>query len=208
MNLIYYLILGFLTAILGALPLGTTNVAVINTTLKETIQSALKIVYPAAIAEVILVLIALYANATLLDFIDHNIWVQYSIVVILLVLGTYLFFKKNKEMHHPKRKLKISKPLLGFILGMVNPAVLMYWLVAITFLNKKIMHLDLSINDTLLLLFLIGVFFGKVVTLYGFGKFSHQLSLKTHHISTKVNQIIGVLLAIVSIIQFIKIVYV
>ena len=197
-----------MTAILGALPLGTTNVAVINTTLKETIQSALKIVYPAAIAEVILVLIALYANATLLAFIDHNIWVQYSIVVILLVLGAYLFFKKNKEMHHTKRKLKIPKPLLGFILGMVNPAVLMYWLVAITFLNKKIMHLDLSINDTLLLLFLIGVFFGKVVTLYGFGKFSHQLSLKTHHISTKVNQIIGVLLAIVSIVQFIKIVYV
>jgi YHS domain-containing protein len=182
--------------------------AVINTTLKETIQSALKIVYPAAIAEVILVLIALYANATLLAFIDHNIWVQYSIVVILLVLGAYLFFKKNKEMPHTKRKLKISKPLLGFILGMVNPAVLMYWLVAITFLNKKIMHLDLSINDTLLLLFLIGVFFGKVVTLYGFGKFSHQLSLKTHHISTKVNQIIGVLLAIVSIVQFIKLVYV
>jgi threonine/homoserine/homoserine lactone efflux protein len=202
MNLIYYLILGFLTAILGALLLGTTNVAVINTTLKETIQSALKIVYPAAIAEVILVLIALYANATLLAFIDHNIWVQYSIVVILLVLGAYLFFKKNKDMHHTKRKLKIPKPLLGFILGMVNPAVLMYWLVAITFLNKKIMHLDLSINDTLLLLFLIGVFFGKVVTLYGFGKFSHQLSLKTHHISTKVNQIIGVLLAIVSIVQF------
>lgn len=197
-----------MTAILGALPLGTTNVAVINTTLKETIQSALKIVYPAAIAEVILVLIALYANATLLAFIDHNIWVQYSIVVILLVLGAYLFFKKNKEMHHTKRKLKIPKPLLGFILGMVNPAVLMYWLVAITFLNKKIMHLDLSINDTLLLLFLIGVFFGKAVTLYGFGKFSHQLSLKTHHISTKVNQIIGVLLAIVSIVQFIKIVYV
>jgi threonine/homoserine/homoserine lactone efflux protein len=208
MNLIYYLILGFLTTILGALPLGTTNVAVINTTLKETIQSALKIVYPAAIAEVILVLIALYANATLLAFIDHNIWVQYSIVVILLVLGAYLFFKKNKEMPHTKRKLKISKPLLGFILGMVNPAVLMYWLVAITYLNKKIMHLDLSINDTLLLLFLIGVFFGKVVTLYGFGKFSHQLSLKTHHISTKVNQIIGVLLAIVSIVQFIKLVYV
>ena len=208
MNFIYYLTLGFLTAILGALPLGTTNVAVINTTLKETIQSALKIVYPAAIAEVILVLIALYANATLLAFIEHNIWVQYSIVVILLVLGAYLFFKKNKEMHHTKRKLKIPKPLLGFILGMVNPAVLMYWLVAITFLNKKIMHLDLSINYILLLLFLIGVFFGKVVTLYGFGKFSHQLSLKTHHISTKVNQIIGVLLAIVSIVQFIKLVYV
>ena len=177
MNLIYCLILGFLTAILGALPLGTTNVAVINTTLKETIQSALKIVYPAAIAEVILVLIALYANATLLAFIDHNIWVQYSIAVILLVVGAFLFFRK-KDSRVIKKTLKISKQLLGFILGMVNPPVLIYWIIAISFLKKKMIYLDLSSEFTLLILFLVGVFFGKVVTLYGFGKFSHQLKLK------------------------------
>ena len=194
-------------AILGALPLGTTNVAVINTTIKENIQSALKIVYPAAIAEVILVLVALYYNTKILKFIDHNIWVQYSIAVILLVVGAFLFFRK-KDSRVIKKTLKISKQLLGFILGMVNPPVLIYWIIAISFLKKKMIYLDLSSEFTLLILFLVGVFFGKVVTLYGFGKFSHQLKLKIKHLTTKVNQIIGLILAVVSIVQFVKLIYV
>ena len=194
-------------AILGALPLGTTNVAVINTTIKENIQSALKIVYPAAIAEVILVLVALYYNTKILKFIDHNIWVQYSIAVILLVVGAFLFFRK-KDSRVIKKTLKISKQLLGFILGMVNPPVLIYWIIAISFLKKKMIYLDLSSEFTLLILFLVGVFFGKVVTLYGFGKFSHQLKLKIKHLTTKVNQIIGLFLAVVSIVQFVKLIYV
>jgi threonine/homoserine/homoserine lactone efflux protein len=207
MTLTTYLFLGFITAILGALPLGTTNVAVMNTTIKENIQSALKIAYTAAIAEVILVLVALYYNTKILKFIDHNIWVQYSIAVILLVVGAFLFFRK-KDSRVIKKTLKISKQLLGFILGMVNPPVLIYWIIAISFLKKKMIYLDLSSEFTLLILFLVGVFFGKVVTLYGFGKFSHQLKLKIKHLTTKVNQIIGLILAVVSIVQFVKLIYV
>ncbi|MDG1384478.1 MAG: hypothetical protein P8P50_02965 [Flavobacteriaceae bacterium] len=207
MTLTTYLFLGFITAILGALPLGTTNVAVMNTTIKENIQSALKIAYTAAIAEVILVLVALYYNTKILKFIDHNIWVQYSIAVILLVVGAFLFFRK-KDSRVIKKTLKISKQLLGFILGMVNPPVLIYWIIAISFLKKKMIYLDLSSEFTLLILFLVGVFFGKVVTLYGFGKFSHQLKLKIKHLTTKVNQIIGLFLAVVSIVQFVKLIYV
>jgi threonine/homoserine/homoserine lactone efflux protein len=207
MTLTTYLFLGFITAILGALPLGTTNVAVMNTTIKENIQSALKIVYTAAIAEVILVLVALYYNTKILKFIDHNIWVQYSIAVILLVVGAFLFFRK-KDSRVIKKTLKTSKQLLGFILGMVNPPVLIYWIIAISFLKKKMIYLDLSSEFTLLILFLVGVFFGKVVTLYGFGKFSHQLKLKIKHLTTKVNQIIGLILAVVSIVQFVKLIYV
>lgn len=207
MTLTTYLFLGFITAILGALPLETTNVAVMNTTIKENIQSALKIAYTAAIAEVILVLVALYYNTKILKFIDHNIWVQYSIAVILLVVGAFLFFRK-KDSRVIKKTLKISKQLLGFILGMVNPPVLIYWIIAISFLKKKMIYLDLSSEFTLLILFLVGVFFGKVVTLYGFGKFSHQLKLKIKHLTTKVNQIIGLFLAVVSIVQFVKLIYV
>jgi len=207
MTLTTYLFLGFITAILGALPLGTTNVAVMNTTIKENIQSALKIAYTAAIAEVILVLVALYYNTKILKFIDHNIWVQYSIAVILLVVGAFLFFRK-KDSRVIKKTLKISKQLLGFILGMVNPPVLIYWIIAISFLKKKMIYLDLSSEFTLLILFLVGVFFGKVVTLYGFGKFSHQLKLKIKHLTTKANQIIGLFLAVVSIVQFVKLIYV
>ena len=205
MNLITYLFLGLISAVLGALPLGTTNVAVINTTIKENIHNALKIMYPAAIAEVILVLLAMYYNTKIIGFIDGNIWVQYSIAVVLLLAGAILFFRRKDAVIN-NNKPEIPKQLLGFILGMVNPAVLIYWILAISFLNKKIIHLDLSIEYTLLILFLVGVFFGKIVTLYGFGKFSHLLKLKMNYVSAKVNQIIGVLLAVVSIIQFVKLI--
>ena len=153
----------------------------------------------------ILVLLAMYYNTKIIGFIDGNIWVQYSIAVVLLLAGAILFFRRKDAVIN-NNKPEIPKQLLGFILGMVNPAVLIYWILAISYLNKKIIHLDLSIEYTLLILFLVGVFFGKVVTLYGFGKFSHLLKLKMNYVSAKVNQIIGVLLAVVSIIQFVKLI--
>jgi arginine exporter protein ArgO len=96
MKLITYFFLGLIAAILGALPLGTTNVAVINTTIKENLQNAMKIVFTAAVAELILILVALNFNTQIEFFIDMNIWIQYTIVVILLVVGI-IFVKGRKE---------------------------------------------------------------------------------------------------------------
>ena len=96
MNLITYFFLGLLTTIIGALPLGTTNVAVINTTIKENIQSALKIVYSAALAEMILVIVALNFNMQIENFIGMNIWLQYVIAFLLLVVGIILLLGRKE----------------------------------------------------------------------------------------------------------------
>ncbi len=124
MNLITYFFIGLLTAIIGALPLGTTNVAVINTTIKENVQSALKIVYTAALAEIILVLIAINFNMQIENFVDMNIWLQYTIAFILLGVGIILFLGRkecvkdeNEECIIIKKRYNISKQMLGFILG-------------------------------------------------------------------------------------------
>ena len=215
MILATYLLLGILTAIIGALPLGTTNVAVINTTIKENIQNALKIIYTAALAEIILVLIALSFNMQIENFIDMNVWVQYSIAILLLVVGIILILgrkaciKDDNEdcIFIKKRKFNISKQILGFVLGLVNPTVLIYWILVISFLKKKMIDLDVSIEYYLLILFLIGVFLGKVITLYSYGKFSHVLKQKMKNITTKVNRVIGFLLTFVSLFQFAKLLY-
>lgn len=211
-----YLFLGLITAIVGALPLGTTNVAVINTTIKENIQSALKIVYPAALAELILVLIALNFNMQIENFISMNLWLQYLIATLLLVVGIVLFLGRKECIKDEteeciiikKRKFTPSKQMLGFILGLINPTVLIYWILVISFLRKKMIYLHISLEYSLLLLFLIGVFLGKIITLYGYGKFSHTLKKKMKNITTKVNRVIGILLLCVSIFQFTKLVYI
>ncbi|WP_055443669.1 hypothetical protein [Lacinutrix himadriensis] len=214
MTSITYLFLGFITAIIGALPLGTTNVAVINTTIKENIQSALKIIYTAALAEIILVIIALQFNLQIENFISRNIWMQFAIALLLLVVGIILLSGRkecikdeNDECIIIKKRFNLSKQMLGFILGLVNPTVLIYWILVLSFLNKKMLYLDISMAYVLLIPFLFGIYSGKAITLYGYGKFSHRLKIKMKNTTTKINRIIGVLLVAASLFQFAKLCY-
>ncbi|MBV1922552.1 MAG: LysE family transporter [Flavobacteriaceae bacterium] len=214
MNVLLYFFLGLVLAMIGALPLGTTNVAVINTTIKENVQCALKIVYTAAVAELILVMIALAFNMQIESFVDMNIWLQYVIAIILLGIGIVLSFGRkecvkdeNEECIIIKKRYNISKQMLGFILGLFNPTVLIYWILIISLLNKKMLSLTINIEYLVLALFLIGVFFGKVLVLYGYGKFSHILKLRMKNLTTSINRIIGVLLVCISIFQFTKLYY-
>ena len=215
MNIIIYFFLGITSAIIGALPLGTTNVAVINTTIKENVKSALKIVYAAALAELILVLIAIRFNMQIENFVDMNIWLQYAIGFLLLGIGIYISFGRKECVKDEseeciiikKRKFHVSKQLLGFILGLVNPTVLIYWILVISFLNKKMIYLNIKVEYLLLILFLVGVFFGKVIILYGYGKFSNILKVRMKNITTRINRIIGVILICISMFQLTKLLY-
>jgi len=60
--ILIYLFVGLLASILSALPLGASNIAVINTTLKQNTKQAFKIAITAGIAEVILSYYALHSN--------------------------------------------------------------------------------------------------------------------------------------------------
>lgn len=175
----------------------------------------MKIVFTAALAELILILIALNFNSQIELFIEMNIWIQYTIVFVLLVVGI-VFVKGRKEcvkdvnkecIYIKKRRFQISKQLLGFILGLINPSVLVFWILVITFLGKKMIYLNVNMDFTLLGLFLSGAFLGKALTLYGYGKFSHILRVRVKNITTIINRVIGVLLVCISIFQVIKLVY-
>lgn len=213
--MIIYFFIGLLSAIVGALPLGTTNVAVINTTIKENFQNALKIVYTAALAEIILVVLAIGFNKHVEGFLQMNLWLQYTIVAILVIVGIVLVIGRkecikdeNGECVYIKeRKIKISKQLLGFILGLVNPTVLFYWILVISFLNNKMIYLSSESEPITIIIFLLGIFIGKVLTLIGYGKFSFLLKVKIKNITTVVNRVIGSVLITISLVQFVKLYY-
>ena len=215
MNIIIYSFLGLITAIIGALPLGTTNVAVINTTIKENVQSAMKIVYTAALAEIILVIVALNFNMQIENFINMNIWVQITIAVLLLVVGIILVIGRKECIKDEneeciiikKRRFILSKEMLGLLLGLINPTVLIYWILVISFLKNNMIELNIHLDYSVLFVFLIGVFIGKVLTLFSYGKLSNVLKNKMKNITTSVNRVIGVLLTSVAILQFVKLFY-
>lgn len=206
--ILIYFILGLLAAFVGALPLGASNIIVINTTLKHNTKQAYKIAITAGFAEVILSFYALHCNTIVNNFIARNQWIQIAIVLILLCVGGYLFFKKRNENTSKKKGFIKSKYLTGFLSGILNPPVLVYWLVAISFMNDSAYMLSLQSSVSILFLFFIGVYLGKLFALYLYSKFSLIIKNKVQNIMLVVNKVTGVLLIVIAMINTAKIYFI
>lgn len=209
--ILLFLLVGFLASIVGALPLGASNIAVINTTVKENFKQALKIIIAAGIAEVILSYYALHYNMLVNDFFATNQWLQILIALLLLAIGGILFFKKNKEkvkQLKTKRSIWNSKYMTGFLLGLLNPPVLIYWLLVYSFVNTNIAMLSVKSSIGILLLFFGGVYIGKVFTLYLYGRFSLVIQRKFQNINAVINKVTGSLLFTIGMLQFVKLYFI
>jgi threonine/homoserine/homoserine lactone efflux protein len=209
--IILYFFIGLLTSIIGALPLGASNIAVINTTLKQNASQAFKIAITAGIAEVILSYYALHCNMIVKDFFSTNQWLQISIAVLLLAVGSYLFFKSNKRKTNTSKKsnrLLQSKYATGFFLGLLNPPVLIYWLVIYGFINTNNIMLSMQSSLVVLFLFFVGVYIGKIFTLYIYSKFSLAIKQKFENINVIINKVTGSLLFFIGLVNVFKIYFV
>jgi len=202
--ILIYLFLGLFAAIISALPLGASNIAVINTTLKQNAKQAFKIAITAGLAEVILSYYALHCNQVIIDFFNNNLWVQILLVIILFVAGGFLILKKQHKSNSKKRALTQSKYATGFLLGMINPPVLIYWVIAYGIINNNNIMLSLQSSFSVLFLFFSGVYLGKLLTLYGYSRISLLIKSKTQNITVVVNKVTGILLICISFMQAIK----
>ena len=207
---ILYLFLGIIIAIIGAVPLGAVNIAVINTSIKENIKKAFYIALAAGVGEVLLALFALHCSMELSAFFENNPWIQGSFIALFFAIGIYflIFANKKKNTTSGKSRTKIKAPkskfLTGFSLAILNPPVIIYWLIAISLTNKYVFALTIQNPISSLALFFLGIYLGKIGTLYFYGKWGNKMSQKQGDSKTKIHRIIGVALIAISIAQSIK----
>ena len=202
--IIIYLFIGIFASVIGALPLGASNIAVINTTLKQNAKQAFKIAVAAGIAEVILSYYALHCNMIVRDFFINNLWIQIVIILLLIVVGGFLFFKKQSEKKAKKRRLTKSNYTTGFLLEILNPPVLIYWVIAFGIINNNDIMLSFKSSLTVLFLFFFGVYIGKLFTLFLYSRFSLLIKNKVQNITLIINKVTGVLLVIIGMLQAVK----
>lgn len=204
--ILLYVLLGITTAIIGALPLGASNIAVINTAIKQNLKLSMKIAFAAGFAEVLLSYYALNYNMMVKDFFLTNQWIQILIALVLLAIGGLLFFKKTKTKTTVKSKNKFlkSKYATGFFLGLLNPPVLVYWLLVYGIINNNVAMLSVKSSALILILFFLGVYIGKVITLYFYGKFSLFMQRRFNNINQILNRVTGSLLFFVGVFQVVK----
>jgi len=202
--ILIYFIIGLFASILGALPLGASNIAVINTTIKQNTFQAFKIIFSAGIAEILLSLYALHCATVVQSFVNNHIWIQFAIATIFLAIGSYLLLKKQATKPNKLARRKLSNYTLGFVLGILNPPVLIYWIVAIGFINNHDYMLSLQSSYAVLFLFFLGIYLGKIATLYAYSRFSHFLKNKSENIALVINKVTGVLLIFIGLSQVAK----
>jgi len=203
--ILLYIFAGLLLSAVGAVPLGASNIAVITTTSNESLSKGLHIARGAGVGEVVLAFFALWYTKILTTFFEVNPWVQLSFIGIFFVVGM-LFLLSNKINFSFKKptysRKKPSKFLTGFLLALINPPVLIFWMIAISLTQKYVVPISSMSPILILLLFFMGVYLGKFITLYFYGKLSHKSSQKQQRSEKyKLYRIIGVALILVSTIQ-------
>ncbi len=209
--ILLYLLLGTFIATLGAIPLGAVNLAVINTSIKENIKKATYIVLAAGIGEVLLAFFALHCSLELSAFFQENQWIQIISIFIFFVAGIYFIsFKSttNNRSTSKKKKLLNSKFLTGFSLAILNPPVILYWIIVISLTNKYIFELTAQSSIAKLLLFFLGIYLGKITTLYFYSRLGSKIANKKEDATTKLWKVVGIVLVVISVFQSIKVIVV
>lgn len=203
----YYLILGILMSIFGAVPLGTVNLAVIRTSMRETTKNTLQLILAAGFGEVILTITVLKTSMEISSFVENNPWINVAILLLFLFIGFYLLISKQKgktQYVNSSQKSGISKYLTGFLLAILNPPVIIYWIAAITIINTYLTQLTLDTSLLLLFLFFAGIYIGKTITLYFYSIWGNKIAQKPRESNQKTIRIIGSIFILLSIFQGIK----
>ncbi len=202
-----YVLVGITLAIIGAAPLGASNIAVITTTAKESLSKGMIIAYGAGLGEVLLAFLSLCNSTMLSGFFEMNPWLQGLFIGIFFIVGLFFLFpnaikiclKRTRE-----RRRKNPKILTGFVLAALNPPVLLFWILAITLTSRYLLSLSDMSPVLVLVLFFVGVFIGKVLTLYFYARWSNKMKQKQQGDKTKLYRLIGIVLILISTVQGIR----
>ncbi len=203
MTLLYFFI-GFVAAVIAASPPGAANIVVMNTTINGTAKKAMYVVLGAGIGEVVLSLIALHCTLNFTDYFKENPWVQITIFVLFMLIGVFFLLRNTfniRSRNTSEKKIKAPKFITGFLLAFINPPVLIFWVLAFTIIHKYVLKVSDMSPLLTLLLFFSGVYVGKILTLYFYGKWGVKLEKNKDGNNSRKDIFVGVALVLVGVIQ-------
>ncbi len=204
MIILLVLLIGALAAAINTLPPSATNLAVIKYTANGDITKAMHFAYGAALGEVIVAGLAVSFGVLIERLYTNNLWIQIVFIILMITIGIY-FLKKTKENNiniSPNQSVRFRN---GLLLGSLNIPMFIYWTAILSMLSKYLQISDSS-SWLVIILFLSGVFFGKLSILYLYGKLSDYMTSNFSTFKGKLNKIIGVVLLLAALFQSIKLI--
>ncbi|MFC2115972.1 LysE family transporter [Bacteroidota bacterium] len=194
-----FLLIGISTSVVGAVPFGLVNLTVLNVSLEQGNRAARRIAHGASVVEVLFGLTAILAGSMVYQYLEGNSVISFIAIAVLIVGGLFFLLKKQR-LENPQ-ETSYSGFLKGAILNLVSVQVFLFWILAIAFLSS----IELMKYDALsVLIFISGIWMGKMLVLQLYMKLSRRLLSKSRVISMNINRIIGFVLFGMAFVQFIN----
>ena len=186
----------------STLPFGPINLTVAKTTVEKSHLRGFEVAVAAALVETFQVLIAVWFGLVISNFLEDNVVFRAVVATIFIILGVFIFKRRPTESLNADDHYFGSEIKTGLLVAAINPQAIPFWIIALAALND---YTDLSFQGQELTLFLVGVFFGKVLALSGFITVSNYLKTHLDESSRLVNHALGVVLVLIGVIQWIRI---
>lgn len=197
-NPLLYLFVGFLACLLGTIPFGPINLTVVKTTVDYDRRSGIEIAFAASIIEVLQALIAISFGMLISAFLDANVFVTFFLACFFIVLAIFIFTRKPKQTLEKERNRPASFFRNGLIVAGLNPQAVPFWIFALATISQ---YFEFQYMGLTLMGFLLGVFMGKLVALYGFVVASTYLKAHLQESSVLVNRLLAAILLFIGLSQ-------
>ena len=197
--LIYYFLCGLLVSTTGAIAPGAVNLVVVNYSFERKNTFASKVIFGATLGEAVLGITVMIFYQIISSVNEELVFAKVFFLMILTLIGIKLLIPKKETL---KKKNTIiykfknwPKELVGFLLAVINPPVLLYWIIAISFLQKMAFINDnqnLSVSHLIPLI--LGIIIGKSSILLLYKRLSSRFAFNHNLPNTKLYKAIGFLI--------------
>lgn len=201
MDIVYYFFLAAIVSFFGSCQPGPINMAVMVSSSEKQFRKALYISLGGSVPEAIFAAVAIYASSIIIGYKETLQILSRGFAIAFILIGIYLYLRKAK-ISMPEQNGSQNGALIGFLISIVNPQVILFWVAVITSMELKGFHLT-TLHPVTQFGFLLGSITGAFVlhllVLWACKKYQESNFITAFSLYS--NKIVGFVFAILGISQ-------
>lgn len=197
-NPLLYFGVGLLACFIGSIPFGPINLTVVKTTVDYDRRRGTEVALAASIVEIFEALVAISFGMVISAYLESNLIIKLVIAMTFIGLALFVFTRKSNPSLSEKNENQQSFFNKGLLIAALNPQAIPFWIFALAAISQYFVFEYVGIY---LASFLVGVFLGKLMALYGFVVASEYLKSHLQESSQWVNRLLAGILLFIGITQ-------
>ena len=197
-NPYFYLLVGMIACFIGTIPFGPINLTVVKTTVDHNRLRGTEVAFAASIIEILQALIAISFGMVISSYLESNVAIKIILALVFIVLAVFIYIRESKPVFSAIDIQQESFFKKGLLIATLNPQAVPFWIFALATISQ---YFDFEYVGVYLACFLLGVFAGKLIALYGFVIASDYLKSHLQKSSKMVNRLLAGILLLIGLSQ-------